>query len=95
MKKKFWIMAMLVAALVLLLGAAALACPNPDGCPGDFYALVRGEADGHVIACITCMYQFKESHWGGNGYLHTTCAVLLGGNGIRRTCAAQLHKQGF
>ena len=72
MKKKFWIMAMLVAALVLLLGAAALACPNPDGCPGDFYALVRGEADGHVIACITCMYQFKESHWGGTA----TCTQL-------------------
>lgn len=65
MKKKFWIMAMLVAALVLLLGAAALACPNPDGCPGDFYGFVGVEADGHVIACITCKYQFKESHWGG------------------------------
>ena len=72
MKKKFWIMAMLVAALVLLLGAAALACPNPDGCPGDLYSLVRGEADGHVIACITCTYQFKESHWGGTA----TCTQL-------------------
>ena len=69
---------MLVAALVPVMGAAALACPNPDGCPGDLYSLVRGEADGHVIACITCTYQFKESHR-GNGYLHTTCAVLLGG----------------
>lgn len=72
MKKKFWIMAMLVAALVLLLGAAALACPNPDGCPGEFYGLVRVEADGHVIACLTCQYQFKESHWGGTA----TCTQL-------------------
>ena len=30
MKKKFWIMAMLVAALVLLLGAAALAQTRMD-----------------------------------------------------------------
>ena len=66
MKKKFWIMAMLAAALMMLLGAAALACPNPDQeCDGSFYNGHYADGEKHILQCKKCGYVFYESHYGG------------------------------
>ena len=71
------VLAILAGMLLLMLYGTAMACPNPDGCDRNTYKFVRDEADGHWLECTRCGYQFKEPHWGGNGYLHTTCAVRM------------------
>lgn len=64
MKSRFFVVTML-GMLVFLLCSTALACPNPDPCPGTTYDIEYATEGYHLLVCTECGYKTVYSHFGG------------------------------
>lgn len=65
MLKRKVLLAALLGLSMLLLCSTALACPNPDPCPGNTYDIEYAKEAYHLLVCTLCGYKTAYSHSGG------------------------------